>query len=337
MLRLLRLSAAGMAAGALTSPPRADLFASSSPRLVVAVDGLASLSEQSSKDFLLSRPAGAYTTARTCCGTRRIFEWETHVQRTADSAAAMIQDASSQLSASPRFQAALVGEIGTASGLRPRLEATVAAALREYCSTYGEDHELKLTMLVSWPPSCEMSTDEREAKGTIACHVQPLPPLPEPPVRVEVRGSPRANAAAKDSTWVSERAPLEALRRSDINEMLLVNDDGELLEGSQTNVSQPPPPMRQGSLSAHAVAIADTQRWRHSVLCDSRRGCLYSWGGRACRHRAKTAPGRVRTRRHSIGALSAQARGLFPHRLKRVSFTNIAKSSCRWPTPGMAR
>ena len=85
-------------------------------------------------------------------------------------------------------------------------------------------------MLVSW------SADDA---SSIACHIAPLPPLPAPPVRVEVRGAPRANAAAKDSSWVAERAPLEELMRAsavgDINELLLATEGGALLEGSQTN------------------------------------------------------------------------------------------------------
>ena len=48
--------------------------------------------------------------------------------------------------------------------------------------------------------------------------------------------APRANAAAKDSAWVSAR-PLEALQskaHAPINELLL-SDEGKILEGSQTN------------------------------------------------------------------------------------------------------
>ena len=50
-----------------------------------------------------------------------------------------------------------------------------------------------------------------------------------------MRGAPRANALAKSSKWVAERAPLEALMREDMNELLLATEAGELLEGSQTN------------------------------------------------------------------------------------------------------
>ena len=81
--------------------------------------------------------------------------------------------------------------------------------------------------LVSW---------DDDGETTVAAHASPLPPLPSKPVRVETRGAPRANAAAKDSAWVSARAPLEALqsKAAPMNELLL-SDAGKILEGSQTN------------------------------------------------------------------------------------------------------
>ncbi len=39
--------------------------------------------------------------------------------------------------------------------------------------------------------------------------------------RGQVRGGPRRAAAAKDSGWAAERAPLEALRGPDAGELLL--------------------------------------------------------------------------------------------------------------------
>ena len=203
-------------------------------KFVIATDGVASASSESSKDFLLSRPSGAYTTARTCSRGRRLFEWETHVGRTALSVAGMLTSEVEQgAAAAPLLETLTKPEV-----LRPRLDATVAAAVHEYMATHGEDGELKVTVLVTWDRTA-VPTDGNGVVGSIACHIAPLPPLPSPPVRVEVRGAPRANAAAKDSSWVSERAPLEELMRGSavgaVNELLLADDDGALLEGSQTN------------------------------------------------------------------------------------------------------
>lgn len=233
-----RLSTAGVVAGLFGVTPRAEPVCTlAAPMAVVAIDGIASLSSQSSKEFLVERPFGAYTTARTCSRARRIFEWETHVHRTASSAAAMISDSSSPTAPDPAYQQSLLTELGTAAALRPRLESTVSAAVRTYCATFGQSNELKVTLLVTWPPANSVVEDaDFCSRGSIACHVQPLPPLPQPPIRVEVRGEPRSNAAAKSSSWVVNRAPLEALKRADINELLLATEMGELLEGSQSNV-----------------------------------------------------------------------------------------------------
>lgn len=189
-------------------------------------------SAESSKEFLLSRPSGAYTTARTCCGARRLFEWETHVSRTASSVSGMLKGAG--VATAPVLETLTQPEV-----LRPRLDATVAAAVREYVGAHGQEGELKVTILVTWDSEAPTGTDSGGPVGSIACHIAPLPQLPSPPVRVEVRGAPRANAAAKDSSWVTERAPLEELMRQSavgsVNELLLADDDGSLLEGSQTN------------------------------------------------------------------------------------------------------
>lgn len=99
------------------------------------------------------------------------------------------------------------------------------------------------------------------------CHVGPLPPIPSPPIKVEVRGAPRHNAKAKDSQWVwyvfsfddvstcshgpfllnhtthshpktsrnRDRKHLEALKPPDVNEIILHDEEGRLLEGTQTN------------------------------------------------------------------------------------------------------
>jgi len=190
------------------------------PRFVVGVDGVASVVAINSKDWLLSMPDGAYSTARTCSNAKRLFEWDTHIARTASSARAMIESeaggADLLQSCAPLTQPELLG---------PRLTKTVAAAMREWlgASPQADAPELKVTVHVSWRPE------------HVACHVAALPPMAQPPVKVEVRGSPRGNAAAKASSWVAERAPLEALKRDDINELLLANASGEILEGSQTN------------------------------------------------------------------------------------------------------
>lgn len=41
--------------------------------------------------------------------------------------------------------------------------------------------------------------------------------------RMQIKGAPRSNAAAKDSEWVRERRTLEADQPADVNEIVLIN------------------------------------------------------------------------------------------------------------------
>ena len=226
---------------AATAPTLSMLGAASaklSMTNVVSTGSVTSATSLSSKKWLTQQPAGAYTTARTCAGGRRLFEWDTHVERTAASAAAMLGDPTGVTAPAASALPALLAALGRPEALRRRLDAAVSAAVCEYSASNGQPAgELKVTVLVTWPPAaargeCSAAAAER---GEVAAHVAPLPPLPSAPVRVEVRGAPRANAAAKDSSWVVDRAPLEALMRPDFNEFLLATESGLLMEGSQTN------------------------------------------------------------------------------------------------------
>merc|ERR1711871_642930 len=48
-------------------------------------------------------------------------------------------------------------------------------------------------------------------------------------------GAPRGNARAKDSAWVRQRGVLEALKPDDVQEIVLVDGEGDLLEGLSSN------------------------------------------------------------------------------------------------------
>lgn len=189
-------------------------------------------------------PAGAYTTARTCSRARRLFEWETHVSRTAASIKAMLFE--KDMIATRRDQ--LLAELAMPDALHARLDATVAIGVHEFLRQHGDDDELKVTVLVSWEAEEVSDADgngDPDAAGSawplgsVACHVSRLSGARLPPIRVEVRGAPRANAGAKDSAWVVERAPLEELMsRSTVgplDELLLTAEGGVVLEGSQSN------------------------------------------------------------------------------------------------------
>eukprot|EP00271_Cylindrocystis_brebissonii_P022479 TRINITY_DN8669_c0_g1_i4.p1 TRINITY_DN8669_c0_g1~~TRINITY_DN8669_c0_g1_i4.p1 ORF type:complete len:383 (+),score=30.78 TRINITY_DN8669_c0_g1_i4:33-1151(+) len=83
--------------------------------------------------------------------------------------------------------------------------------------------------LSSEPFACLTATLE------LSIHLSPLPARPSPPVKVELRGHARSNAAAKDSEWVRQRKSLEDSKPSDVNEIVLMGDDGSVLEGMSSN------------------------------------------------------------------------------------------------------
>merc|ERR1711865_1302623 len=228
----------------------------------------------SSKEFLATYPlTGAYTTARTSQYGTAIFEWNAHVQRTVASIRSMMEDsavATSSSSSTALLSLLLDDDLFT---VRHRLDTVVAKAVHHYkqINTNNNDDnsnsqksqpELKITVLVGWKKK-EKNNDQADDSSSsdsstgvvdIACHVTELPSLPTRPVRVEIRGTPRDNAAAKDSSWVTERLPLEQLMLKSyqpMNELLLTTTDSSdtgttttgreveetmiILEGSQTN------------------------------------------------------------------------------------------------------
>lgn len=59
--------------------------------------------------------------------------------------------------------------------------------------------------------------------------------VPPPPITCEIRGKQRTNASAKDSKWVADRKAIEAARAPGVEELILQDTSGRLVEGSQTN------------------------------------------------------------------------------------------------------
>ena len=92
--------------------------------------------------------------------------------------------------------------------LRPRLDETVGAAVRAYLAARGgadsPTEELKVTVLVSWTAEEVAAGAGGGGAGSVACHVAPLPPIPSPPVRVEVHAT--NNALMRSATVVSPSA-----------------------------------------------------------------------------------------------------------------------------------
>jgi branched-subunit amino acid aminotransferase/4-amino-4-deoxychorismate lyase len=174
---------------------------------------------ESARGMMLAYPQGPYTTARTL-KTTSIFEFEAHVERMAQSAALMLEPEDGRYPSLTR-----------ASLLRPRMKSCMANCILSFQEKYPQHRgELKLTLLADWKES-----EGVEGDFILMCHATPLPPIPLSPVVVEVRGRPRENALVKDSAWVRERTSLEVLKLEGTNEIVLPDESGRILEGTQTN------------------------------------------------------------------------------------------------------
>jgi len=216
-------------------------------------------------------PRGAYTTARTV-GKHGVFEFETHVKRTAASCASLIGDDLSKFGGK-------LPNVATEEGLRPRLAASMqlaTMALRSQLSSSSqspfssEANDVKLTCLiltndVDIKHCCSSSgvlrshlidnddsasldsrlesapINNEHGEVLLILHATLLPPRRSPPVKVQIAGAPRDNALAKDSEWVRARTSLEAAKGEDVEEVLLsvAETKGKrvrVLEGTQTNV-----------------------------------------------------------------------------------------------------
>ena len=221
----------GHAAAAFSTGPAAPL-----PDVVIRGDGAVQAWTGGSKPFLAAHPRGAYTTARTVRGGTAVFELEAHVDRTAESLRLMHADAGTCVALEP-------------SVFRERFVGSMAAAVRGFYAQQGDaaGREARVTVLAT----------VEDAEVHFYSHAGELPPPRRPPVAVEVRGSPRSDAAAKDSSWVTDRQGLEQLKGTDVDEIILRGDDGELLEGSQTNFYA----VRDGALwTAEEGVLAGTVR-----------------------------------------------------------------------------
>ncbi|KAL0055823.1 hypothetical protein WJX82_004738 [Trebouxia sp. C0006] len=172
--------------------------------------------------WLKAAPRGAYTTARTV-NRDAVFELDAHIKRLASSCQQMLDN---DAKAGDQHPSEELNKLSDATHLRPRVVASLAAAVQAFRQDSPQhEGELKLTVLISW----------ESGQSVIQSHVAALPDRPQPPVKVQARGAPRQNATAKDSEWVRTRQALEKDKPSDVNEILLVTEQGLVLEGTQTN------------------------------------------------------------------------------------------------------
>jgi len=171
-----------------------------------------------SEGLLKTYPRGPYTTGRTH-HRNSIFEFDFHNSRIAESTSLMV--AAGSLARPTDF-----ARLTDPATLRPEFLATLRTAVKHF----GEEHsegEMKVTTL--------LNVDESSGKHQLLVHVQPLGIRPDLPVKVQILGHPRENAAAKDSLWITAREGLWEGREANTHEVILMDDDGRLMEGLSSN------------------------------------------------------------------------------------------------------
>lgn len=199
---------------------------------------------------LLQRlPRGAYTTCRTVKNGTHIYQFDYHVKRLAVSSASILDSVSRsgvkrdllsetnhphQHHRSPSRVEIQNMNIINEGWEREMALNCIRLALDEFKSLYtngteDQNQEFRITLLATWEQN-----HKDDFKSALYCHIGLLKNNSQSKhVRLLVHGHGRENARAKDSKWVTDRKQLGA--SDGYEEIILINNKGELLEGTQTN------------------------------------------------------------------------------------------------------
>ena len=184
-------------------------------------------------------PRGAYTTCRTIGRGTSVYQFEYHVKRLASSSSSMIEEGVLPEGES-KLDEDVLSAVTDVDKVRSQTLSCIKKCVAEFRNQYSDRmfpcDEFRITLLQTWLPEDKGLGLEDNGNGTpgaaMYCHVGILPKRREGEhIKVEVHGHGRNNAAAKDSQWINDRDKVE----SGCEEYILVNDDGEMLEGTQTN------------------------------------------------------------------------------------------------------
>lgn len=186
------------------------------------------------KKCLLTEFTGAYTTARTI-EQKSIFELSMHCSRLATTATAVWSE---EVSTNNNTQKALEFlQVHGIAGLKHLVQKEILIALSyldERLETYGGPKcEYQVTLVLTADSVGPHTPTDRYFD--IYTFAQPLPHM-VPMVEVAVHRADRSNPTIKDVQWVRDRKNFEDLQKElQVNEVLMVNDEGRVTEGLQTN------------------------------------------------------------------------------------------------------
>jgi len=203
-------------------------LAGKAPRFALALNG-ASCSMGLSKEQLLEKHKGAYTTARTVDGSK-IFELSMHCSRLLGTASAILEKEAP--SAAGEKARAFLHSVG-AEGLKPIVQQEISTALKLLNESGGPGAETQVTILLTWD---SVGAHTPEGRGLdMFTFVQPMPSM-LPMVDVQALKAERNNPTIKDIQWTKDRKYLEeAQKLAGVNEVIMYHGDGGVTEGLQTN------------------------------------------------------------------------------------------------------
>lgn len=187
-----------------------------------------------SKEHLLESNSGGYTVARTVNQTS-IFELQMHCTRLYQFFSAKhAPDNTTSTSTPPSWEKACTFVSGhsveswrrfVCSGIKPALDHVIKDC--------HDTIEYQITLFMT----CDtVGSHTPPYQGfDFYTYVKPLPHF-EAMVDVEAADGVRSNPTIKDTQWVKERKNLEEIQReAGVDEVIMINSDGSISEGLQTN------------------------------------------------------------------------------------------------------
>ncbi|KAK8792879.1 hypothetical protein WA158_005043 [Blastocystis sp. Blastoise] len=177
--------------------------------------GKLSIATGSADEMLQQLARGAYTAARTVQGTK-VFRFSQHLQRLSNSIIGLSPEGS---------------YIPNDAILKDKVVNSICDTYDYLCKqdkTILENNK-DIRFTIHFPvPIIENTFD-------FNVHMSVMPGIRPPPIYVNLYNKPREHALVKDSQWVKNRSVIYSQLASDIEEILLYTNEGEVLEGSQSN------------------------------------------------------------------------------------------------------
>eukprot|EP01134_Creolimax_fragrantissima_P004350 CFRG4350T1 len=204
-------------------------------RAVIVRDGVPASTGVTPDDFLTSSPTGAYTVGRTVDGNT-VFEFDMQIQRMATSIYLMNKNRHEQIMNEPWHTTAMA-EATNIMSLRSHVMNVLKNGLDYWKSTTCTNvPELKIILVIPFPllPASE-SDGSTKLPFLMTAYICPLSDIPKPPIKVHARVKARHNPNAKNSDWIRERKALTDKTPKDINEILLLSQEGYISEGMSSN------------------------------------------------------------------------------------------------------